>query len=188
MISTAQFPAVSDSEDGSSIQLPDAIEISSPDIESLRRLSDHLFSLLQTPDFDFFSDARIVVGSNELVVHRCLLSARSSFFRDVFSNKEKAPASPVRIEIKELVGDEFDVSFEALALVIDYLYSGRIGQLRKDVCTCADDECPHVGCRPAVTFMAQVLFASFTFRISELVSLFQVRIWEFLSFVCNLII
>ncbi|PKU74276.1 BTB/POZ domain and ankyrin repeat-containing protein NPR1 [Dendrobium catenatum] len=173
MISTAQLPAFSDSDNGSSIQFADAIESHSPEIESLRRLSDHLLYLLQSPDFDFFSDARIAVGAKELAVHRCLLSARSSFFRDVFAGKEKAPDLPVRVEMKELVGDKFDVGFEALVLVIDYLYSGRVGQLPKDVCMCADDECAHVGCRPSVGFMLEVLFASFTFKISELVSLFQ---------------
>ncbi|XP_020583600.1 BTB/POZ domain and ankyrin repeat-containing protein NPR1-like isoform X2 [Phalaenopsis equestris] len=181
MISTTQLPTFSDSENGSSIHCPDAVDPSSPDIESLRRLSDHLFSLRQTPDFDFFSDACIAVGPNELAVHRCLLSARSSFFRDLFSGKEKAPASPVRIDVKELVGDGFVVGFEALILVIDYLYSGRIGQLPKHVCMCADEECFHVGCRPAVRFMAEVLFASFTFKVSELISLFQRHLLDILD-------
>ncbi|KAL0905963.1 hypothetical protein M5K25_024416 [Dendrobium thyrsiflorum] len=175
MNSTAQLPAFSDSDNGSSIHFPDAVAVEShsPETESLRRLSDHLLYLRQSPDFDFFSDARIAVGANELPVHRCLLSARSSFFRDVFAGKEKAPDLTVRVEMKELVGDKFDVGFEASVLVIDYLYSGRVGQLPKDVCMCADDECAHIGCRPAVGFMLEVLFASFTFKISELVSLFQ---------------
>ncbi|KAK8956050.1 Regulatory protein NPR1 [Platanthera guangdongensis] len=109
-------------------QFPDdADPISQPDIESLRRLSDHLLSLHQSPDFDFFADACIVVGGNEFPVHRCLLSARSPFFRDFFVKKEKTTASdPIRVEMKELVG-EIVVGFETFSLVAEYLYSGRLG-------------------------------------------------------------
>lgn len=62
---------------------------------------------------------------------------------------------------------------DAFALVLEYIYCGRVGPLPKGVCMCADEECSHVGCRPLVDFMVEVLYASFTFQISELVSLFK---------------
>ena len=57
---------------------------------------------------------------------------------------------------------------------MSYLYSGKVRTLPKGVCVCVDDDCSHVGCRPAVEFMAELLYASSVFEISELVHLYQV--------------
>lgn len=78
-----------------------------------------------------------------------------------------------RLDLKELVKD-FEIGYDALVAVLGYLYSGRVGGLPKGVCVCVDEECEHVGCRPAVGFMVEVLYASFVFQINELLSLFQV--------------
>ncbi|KAL6974557.1 Nitrogen permease reactivator protein [Sarracenia purpurea var. burkii] len=146
-------------------------EPSPPDIAALRRLSENLESVFDpsSPDFDFFTDARISVSDGrEFAVHRCILSARSPFFKNAFFGKE----SGVKLELKELTKD-FDVSFDALVTVVAYLYSGKVRSLPEGVCVCVDEECPHVACRPAVDFMVEVLYASFTFQISELVDLYQ---------------
>jgi regulatory protein NPR1 len=140
------------------------------DGEALKHLSDNLRSMFHSLDLAFCSDATITCQSRDIPVHRCVLSARSPFFRDFFSkNREKSDP----IEARDLLGD-FKVGYEALVLVMEYLYSGRVGQLPKGVCICADETCLHAGCRPAVNFMVEVLYASFTFNIFELVSLFQV--------------
>lgn len=140
------------------------------DVEALKRLSENLRSIFQSEDFAFCADATITCNSRDLRVHRCVLSARSPFFREFFSkNRENTGA----IEARDLLGD-FEVEYDALVLVMEYIYSGRVGQLPKGVCICADETCSHAGCWPAVQFMVEVLYSSFTFHIFELVNLFQV--------------
>lgn len=96
---------------------------------------------------------------------------------------EKERRGPAEFELKELAKDH-EVGFDALEAVLAYLYSGKVRPLPKAVCTCVDDDCPHVACRPAVDFMVEVLYASFTFQISELVALYQVNSNTLLSFSC----
>lgn len=148
-------------------------ETSPAEITSLKRLSEILESIFDSssPDFDFFADAKLVVPiGKEIPVHRCILSARSPFFKNVFCGKERK----TKLELKELM-KEYEVSYDALVNVLAYLYSGKVRPSPKDVCVCVDNECFHVACRPAVAFLVQVLYASFTFQISELVDKFQVK-------------
>ncbi|BBH08256.1 regulatory protein NPR1, partial [Prunus dulcis] len=148
---------------------------SPPDISALTRLSDNLESILDSADFDFFADAKIVVNTGrEVPVHRCILSARSSFFKNVFSAKDIGSGSAVRFELKELA-KEYDVGLDSLLAVLGHLYSGKLRSLPKGVCVCVDDACAHVSCRPVVDFIVEVLYASASFQISELVSLYQVK-------------
>lgn len=150
-----------------------------PDIVALKRLSDTLESVFlidsaSPPDFDFFADARLVTaGGREIPVHRCILSSRSPFFKTLFSRSALKEKSSVKVELKELLKD-YDVSFDALVTVLAYLYCGRVRASPKDVCICVDDECSHVACWPALEFMVEVLYASFTFQVSELIAKFQV--------------
>lgn len=166
------------------------------DVEALRRLSDNLAAAFRSPeDFAFLADARIAVpggggGGGDLLVHRCVLSARSPFLRGVFARRAAAAAGgggedgSERLELRELLGgggEEVEVGYEALRLVLDYLYSGRVGDLPKAACLCVDEDCAHVGCHPAVAFMAQVLFAASTFQVAELTNLFQRRLLDVLD-------
>nr|XP_010915286.1 BTB/POZ domain and ankyrin repeat-containing protein NPR1 isoform X1 [Elaeis guineensis] len=177
--------AFSDSDNGSSVCFGEAVpapaDSPAADLEALRRLSDNLSSVFQSPDFEFCTDARISVAGSpprEVGAHRCVLSARSPFFREVFAKREKGV--PAKLELRELVRD-LEVGYEALMAVLGYLYSGRVGSLPSMVCRCVDEECSHEGCRPAVDFVVEVLYASFTFQISELVNLFQRHLLDILE-------
>ena len=140
-----------------------------PDICALRRLSQNLESLFDSSSSsDRFADAKILVGTEQVAVHRCLLAARSPFFKNAFSNSKEA-----ELKLKDLAKDH-EVGLDALLAVLTYLYSGKVRTLPKGVCVCVDDDCSHEACRPAVDFMVQVLYASFTFQVSELVALYQV--------------
>ncbi|XP_039143676.1 BTB/POZ domain and ankyrin repeat-containing protein NPR1 [Dioscorea cayenensis subsp. rotundata] len=177
--------ALSDSDNGSSVCYPvgDLSTGADAEAEALRRLSNNLASLFDSADLAPFADAFLVVENDaddppkEFGVHRCLLSARSPFFRDVFSKKDE---SLVRIEVRELVPG-FRIGYESLGAVLVYLYSGKVGVLPKGVCVCVDPECSHVGCRPVVDFMVEALFASFVFQVSELVNLFQRHLFDVLD-------
>lgn len=146
-----------------------------PDAAALRLLSANLESLLLSPELAFCADARICVASGgfpsprEVAVHRCLLSARSPFFRQLFAGEKENE----KFDLGELVA-AIDIGYDALVAVLAYIYTGRVGPLPDGVCDCVDEQCPHIACRPAVDFLVQVLYTSFTFQIAELVSLYQV--------------
>lgn len=154
------------------------LESSSPSLEALRRLSENLESIFDSSMvFDsLFSDATLVVGGREIPVHRCILSARSPYFRNAFAGKGRG----VKLEFEGLLKD-IDVSFDVLAIVLAYLYTGKVKPLPEGVCVCADEDCSHVTCRPAVDFFVGLLYASFTFQISELMSLYQRRLLDILD-------
>ncbi|KAH7851487.1 hypothetical protein Vadar_012407 [Vaccinium darrowii] len=140
---------------------------------SLRRLSENYDSIL-TSNYNSFPDAKITVtDGREIGVHRGILSARSPFFRSLFSGDE----TRVELEMKDLAKD-FEVSFEALDTVLKCLYSGKLRPLR---CVCADGECEHVACRPAVDFVVNVLYASSVFEIPELVNHCQKHLLDILD-------
>lgn len=86
----------------------------------------------------------------------------------------------MKLELKELAKD-FGVGFDALVTVLAYIYSGKVKPLPKGVCVCVDEDCSHLACRPAVDFMLEVLYASFTFHIYELVALYQRHLLEILD-------
>ncbi|KAJ4851145.1 hypothetical protein Tsubulata_003229 [Turnera subulata] len=143
-----------------------------PEIFSLQQLSTNLETILESQDFDCFADARITISScnREVPVHRCILAARSPFFKNVFTlSKDK---SGVKLELKELAKD-YDIGFDSLVSVLGYLYTGKVRPFPKGVCVCVDDDCSHIACRPVVDFMVQVLYASYTFQITELAALYQ---------------
>ncbi|KAG5547196.1 hypothetical protein RHGRI_013013 [Rhododendron griersonianum] len=119
-----------------------------PEIAALRRLSENFDSALNSD----FADAVIAAAcGREIPIHRCILSARSPFFKNLFSGTEGG----IKLELKDLAKD-FEVSFHAVVTVLAFLYSGRVRSLRPDgVCVCVDDECEHVACRPAVDFAVE---------------------------------
>ena len=87
-----------------------------------------------------------------------------------------------RLDLRELLGEKMEVGYESLQLVLEYLYTGCVGDLPKSVCVCADvDGCTHVGCHPVISFMVQVLFAASTFQIAKLTNLFQWRLLDVLD-------
>ncbi|KAF3783128.1 Regulatory protein [Nymphaea thermarum] len=151
-------------------------EFTPPEISSLKKLSENLDSLFQSPDFDLYSDAKLVSGDErEIRVHRCILAARSLFFRQLFAGKEKN-----RYEVKELAKD-YVVSFDALVSVLEYMYSGKVKPLPSKICECVDEDCGHEACRPVIDFSVQALYASHLFQITDLIDVWMVRLLEILD-------
>ncbi|OIT37731.1 PREDICTED: BTB/POZ domain and ankyrin repeat-containing protein NPR1 [Nicotiana attenuata] len=157
-------------------------ETSPAEITSLKRLSETLESIFDaaSPEFDYFADAKLVIpgAGKEIPVHRCILSARSPFFKNLFCGKKDKNNS--KVELKEVM-KEYEVSYDAVVSVLAYLYSGKIRPSPKDVCVCVDNDCSHVACRPAVAFLVEILYTSFTFQISELVDKFQRHLLDILD-------
>uniref|UniRef100_A0A6N2MNH6 BTB domain-containing protein n=1 Tax=Salix viminalis TaxID=40686 RepID=A0A6N2MNH6_SALVM len=154
-----------------------------PEIAALRQLSGNLETIFDSQDFGYFADAKITSSNynREVPVHRCILSARSPFFKSVFSSPVAKDRSGVaKFELKELAKD-YDVGFDSLMIVLGYFYSGKVRPLPKDVCACVDDDCSHIACRPVVDLLTEILYASFTFQVNELVALYQRHLLDILD-------
>ncbi|XP_006353069.1 regulatory protein NPR3 [Solanum tuberosum] len=154
---------------------------SSNEIISLSKLSNNLEQLLLDSSSEF-SDAEIVVEGDSLGVHRCILAARSSFFRDLFRNengncgKEGKPSYSM-IDILPCG----KVGYEAFRTFLSYLYSGKLKHFPPEASTCVDSLCSHDFCRPAINFHVELMYASFVFQVPELVSLFLRRLISFVG-------
>lgn len=167
---------------------------SSVEAVSLNRLSNNLERLLLDSELDC-SDADIDVADSgpPIPVHRCILAARSSFFHDLFRARASrsdgavtASASATgggaggdvtgrpQYKMEDLVPGG-RVGREAFLAFMGYLYTGRLRPAPLDVVSCADLVCPHDSCPPAIRFAVELMYAAWTFRIPELMSLFQVR-------------
>lgn len=144
---------------------------------SLSRLSSNLEKLLVDPEYDY-SDAEIVVEGTVVGVNRCILAARSQFFHELFK-KRKNESSKMEGKPKYLMSELVpygQVGFEAFNVFLNYLYTGT-GKLKPSppqVSTCVDDGCAHDACRPAIDYAVELMYASATFQMKELVLLVQV--------------
>ncbi|XP_078436769.1 NPR1-like protein 3 [Wolffia australiana] len=153
---------------------------SSLEIVSLSKLSSNLERLLVDKDFDC-SDAEIVVEGEPVAVHRCILAARSKFFYEIFA---KGGGNAVEGKHRYQIGDlvpEGAVRVEAFKTFLGYLYTGKLRPSPVEVSNCADGVCAHDACGPAINFAVEMMYASSLFQISELVSLLQRRLINFID-------
>lgn len=164
---------------------------SSVEAVSLSRLSKNLEQLLLLdPDLDC-SDADVEVpdGGPPVPVHRCILAARSPFFYELFAARgrggaargdasatagEGAGSGRPRYKMEELVPGG-RVGREAFQAFLGYVYTGKLRPAPLDVVSCADPVCPHDSCPPAIRFAVEIMYAAWTFKIRELILVFQVR-------------
>ncbi|TVU45775.1 hypothetical protein EJB05_05277, partial [Eragrostis curvula] len=159
---------------------------------SLRRLSDNLERLLD-PVFLDCADAEIVLAAPgqgaaaaAVGVHRCILASRSAFFLDHFAAAPVAAAGEKpRLELAGLVPGGSHIGRDALVAVLGYLYTGRLKPPPQEAAVCVDDGCGHEACRPAIDFVVESTYAASGFQISELLSLFQRRLSDFVNLALN---
>ncbi|XP_039011271.1 BTB/POZ domain and ankyrin repeat-containing protein NPR1-like isoform X2 [Hibiscus syriacus] len=143
-----------------------------PENLSLSKLSACLENLLVNQEYESYNDAEIVVEGNVVVgVNRCILAARSPYFHKLFQQQLEGGRKP-RYEMSEMVRYGL-VGHEAVKVMLQYLYTGRIKASPRDVSTCVDSNCCHVACGPLINYALELLFASATFQIKELVLLVQ---------------
>nr|ACJ04030.1 NPR1-like protein [Musa ABB Group]ACJ04031.1 NPR1-like protein [Musa ABB Group] len=152
------------------------------EVLSLSKLSSNLEHLLLDTEFDC-TDAEIAVEGTPVGIHRCILAARSRFFRDLFSREgsggNRQEGKP-RYVMNELVPGG-RIGREALMVFLSYLYTGKLRAAPQDVSICVDRFCAHDACRPAIGFAVELLYASSVFQIAELVSLLQRRLLNFVD-------
>ncbi|KAI4371856.1 hypothetical protein MLD38_010156 [Melastoma candidum] len=173
------------SHGSAAVHNPACVSLGSDCLEmiSLSKLSSSLEQLtLEQKDFDY-SDATIVVEGRSVGVHRCILGTRSEFFSDLFKLRKGSPEHDSRkpkYRIEDLL-PHGRIGYEALTIFLGYVYTGRLKAFPVEVSTCVDEDCCHDACRPAIDFTVELMYASHTFCIPELVSLVQRQLMNFVS-------
>ncbi|KAI0497617.1 hypothetical protein KFK09_020849 [Dendrobium nobile] len=171
---------VSNGSSAATVEVGNSLEV-----VSLSRLSCNLERLLIESDFDC-SDAEIIIDGTAIGIHRCILAARSKFFHELFSRdtaaagEKKGEVGKPRYEMSDLVPSG-RVGKEAFMVFLSYLYTGKLKAAPPEASTCVDAMCAHDACWPAVNFVVELMYASSAFQISELVSLFQRRLLNFVD-------
>ncbi|CAI9089943.1 OLC1v1024598C3 [Oldenlandia corymbosa var. corymbosa] len=183
-LSSLSFAASSPASHGSSTQsMPSAGNepVASLELLSLTKLSGNLEKLLLETGYDY-SDAVIVVEGNSVGLNRCILASRSQFFHDLFkkSANESAKESKPKYDMKELL-PHGNVGYETFMVYLHYVYTGKLKPLPPEVSTCVDDSCVHDACGPAINCIVELIYASTTFQMKELVLLFQRRLLNFVD-------
>lgn len=151
------------------------------EVLSLSKLSSNLEQLLVDPS-NGYSDAHIIVEGIPVGVNRCILAARSRFFHELFQ-REKGSAEnqgKPKYSITDLL-PYGKVGYEAFLVFLSYLYTAKLKTFPPEVSTCVDNVCVHDACSPAISFTVELMYASFVFKIQELVSLLQRRFLNFIG-------
>ncbi|CAN1810193.1 BTB/POZ domain and ankyrin repeat-containing protein NPR1 [Linum perenne] len=147
------------------------------DVISLTKLSFNLESLLaDSSTGGDYTDAEVVVDGKPVGIHRCILAARSKFFDELFkrdkgsSEKGRKPRYSMNDDMVLPYGK---IGYEALMILLSYLYTGKLKPFPMEVSTCVHPNCAHDACRPTIDFAVELMYGSSIFQLLELVSLFQ---------------
>lgn len=176
ILSSLSFASSSYTSNGSSGQtLPPAGHEPATSLEllSLTKLSGCLEKLLLDAEYNY-SDAEIVVEGTSVGVNRCILASRSPFFHDLFkkSNAGSSEGKPKYL-MTELV-PHGKIGYETFMVFLNYVYTGKLKLSPPEVSTCVDESCAHDACGPAINYAVELMYASATFQMKELVTLVQV--------------
>ena len=154
--------------------------------DSLKSLSLDYLNLLINGQA--FSDVAFSVEGRLVHAHRCVLAARSLFFRKLFCgldpNHQPPPPPPLGSPgarpagaATELVIPVSSIRYEVLVLVLQFLYSGQAS-------VAAPKSGPLPGCGAAVDLALDTLAAARSFGVEQLALLVQVGI-QFRLGICS---
>lgn len=137
--------------------------------DTLRSLSLDYLNLLINGQA--FSDVTFSVEGRLVHAHRCILAARSLFFRKFFCNPDTHPVhDPSRVIPVNSVG------YEVFLLMLQFLYSGQVSivpQKHEPRPNCGERGCWHTHCASAVDLALDTLAAARSFGVEQLALLTQ---------------
>ncbi|KAF5821282.1 putative chromatin remodeling & transcription regulator ABTB family [Helianthus annuus] len=155
--------------------------------DSLRSLSLDYLNLLINGQA--FSDVTFSVEGRIVHAHRCILAARSLFFRKFFCSdsptgsrseplgSRMGPASPRDTTGgSQVVIPVNSVGYEVFLLMLQFLYSGQVSivpQKHEPRPNCGERGCWHTHCTSAVDLALDTLAAARSFGVEQLVVLTQ---------------
>lgn len=134
--------------------------------ESLRSVSLDYLNLLINGQA--FSDVTFSVEGRLIHAHRCILAARSLFFRKFFCGPDAAGRQVIPVN---------SVGYEVFLLMLQFLYSGQcsvVPQKHEPRPNCAERACWHTHCSSAVDLAVDTLVAARSFGVEQLALLTQV--------------
>ncbi len=153
--------------------------------ESLRSLSLDYLNLLINGQA--FSDVTFSVEGRLVHAHRCILAARSLFFRKFFCGPDPPPGlDPAGSRInsggtspgsRPGVIPVNSVGYEVFLLLLQFLYSGQVSivpQKHEPRPNCGERGCWHTHCTSAVDLALDTLAAARSFGVEQLALLTQV--------------
>ncbi|KAL7097788.1 hypothetical protein ACP275_10G164700 [Erythranthe tilingii] len=158
--------------------------------DSLRSLSLDYLNLLINGQA--FSDVTFSVEGRLVHAHRCILAARSLFFRKFFCGPDPQPGSdPLRMgpggvggggasssspRQQQQVIPVNSVGYEVFLLMLQFLYSGQVSivpQKHEPRPNCGERACWHTHCTSAVDLALDTLAAARSFGVEQLALLTQ---------------
>ncbi|KAH8948954.1 hypothetical protein BDL97_10G005000 [Sphagnum fallax] len=159
--------------------------------EPLKSLSEDFLSLLLNGQA--FSDVTFAVEGRHVYAHKCVLAARSPFFRMIFcGNAQVMDASPggpgtgtttqqqqqsphaLAVAATAQVIPVGIVGYDVFMLLLQFLYSGNLSFSPQNVSrTCKEKSCWHTHCNSAVEFGLETLNAAHFFGVDQLSTLTQ---------------
>ena len=157
--------------------------------ESLRSLLQDYLNLLINGQA--FSDVTFSVEGRLVHAHRCILAARSLFFRKFFCGMETPPGLDPRLTSAGAGGGLASsprgsnpqvipvnsVGYEVFLLMLQFLYSGQVSivpQKHEPRPNCGERGCWHTHCTAAVDLALDTLAAARSFGVEQLALLTQV--------------
>ncbi|CAN7052152.1 hypothetical protein IGI04_027537 [Brassica rapa subsp. trilocularis] len=128
-----------------------------------------------------FSDVTFSVEGRLVHAHRCILAARSLFFRKFFYGSDlpqtgTSSASGARVASVGGVVPVNSVSYEVFLLLLQFLYSGQVSLVphkHESRSNCGDRGCWHTQCTAAVDLSLDILAAARYFGVEQLALLTQ---------------
>ncbi|KAK9726037.1 hypothetical protein RND81_05G186000 [Saponaria officinalis] len=150
--------------------------------ETIRSLSLDYLNLLINGQA--FSDVTFSVEGRLVHAHKCILAARSLFFRKFFCGPDhqggdptrpmgQAPSSP---RAGQQVIPVNSVGYEVFMLLLQFLYSGQVSvvpQKHEPRPNCGERACWHTHCTSAVDLALDTLSAARSFGVEQLALLTQ---------------
>ncbi|KAG5242585.1 hypothetical protein OIU76_010501 [Salix suchowensis] len=163
--------------------------------DSLRSLSLDYLNLLINGQA--FSDVTFSVEGRLVHAHRCILAARSLFFRKFFCGPDPPSGldpSGSRINTAGSPGSRSNVipvnsvGYEVFLLLLQFLYSGQVSivpQKHEPRPNCGDRSCWHTHCTSAVDLALDTLAAARYFGVEQLAMLTQKQLASMVEKVSN---
>ncbi|XP_024400787.1 regulatory protein NPR6 isoform X2 [Physcomitrium patens] len=145
----------------------------SPEDQSLKTLSADFLALLDKGQA--FSDVTFKVEDRHVFAHRCVLAARSPFFRMVFCDDQQLNSAQPRPGIPNVISVGV-VGYDVFMLLLQFLYSGNYSNFfSPQNCgrQCKDKSCWHTHCSSAVEFGLDTMKAALFFGLDQLSTLTQ---------------
>ncbi|XP_022966298.1 regulatory protein NPR5-like [Cucurbita maxima] len=160
--------------------------------DSLRSLSLDYLNLLINGQA--FSDVTFSVEGRLVHAHRCILAARSLFFRKFFCSSDSSCGAVVDSRCGSVLGSNSrgsgantppppqgvipvnSVGYEVFLLLLQFLYSGQVSilpQKHEPRPNCGERGCWHTHCSSAVDLVLETLAAARSFGVEQLALLTQ---------------